>query len=361
MTTPNQTNPLSDFLPDLPNYDPEPADGVRVGESPVPGLTLKRILRGHTGSINRIAWSPDGRFLASPSYDKTIRIWDVARGKCTAVLEGHEDKVNSVAWSPDGRRLASGSDDKTIRIWDAEALGNLIVFEGHQEGIQNVVWSPDGEKLALRGRDECIYYLDFVSNRLVSSGQLGITSSYGMVWSPDSKSLALGSYKGVHLYDEATQKSHRLGAAIETVSNVAWASSRPLLAASGFSRTIAVWNTETSQLIQFLEGHTESINAISFSKNDFLFVSKSRDKTVRIWRTDTWSTLAAFEETHDSSHGGLAFHPAFHILATLGEKDTVIRIWDIDPEVLLGQTTTESVRYTSALSGAENFFESHDG
>lgn len=84
---PPPTTPYSP-LPDLPNYDPEPADGVSVGESPIPGLTLRRILRGHTGTINRIAWSPDGRFLASPSKDKTIRIWDVTSGKCTAVLRG---------------------------------------------------------------------------------------------------------------------------------------------------------------------------------------------------------------------------------------------------------------------------------
>ena len=99
MAKPQHSSTQYEPLPNLPNYDPEPADGVRVGESPVPGLTLKRILRGHTDTINRIAWSPDGRFLASPSDDQTIRIWDVARGECVAVLEGHEDMVISVAWA----------------------------------------------------------------------------------------------------------------------------------------------------------------------------------------------------------------------------------------------------------------------
>ncbi len=121
MSEPKQKITKHDLLPDLPNYDPEPADGVRVGESPLPGLTLKRILRGHKDRINRIAWSPDGRFLASPSDGQTIRIWDVARGECTAVLKGHTKWIFSVAWSPDGNRLASASDDMTIRIWDAEA------------------------------------------------------------------------------------------------------------------------------------------------------------------------------------------------------------------------------------------------
>ena len=115
-TTPPPTPPY-DPLPDLPNYDPEAVDGVRVGESPGPGLILRRILRGHEGVITLIAWSPDGRLLASPSADNTIRIWDIARGVCTAVLRGHEDWVFSVAWSPDGQLIASGSKDSTIRIW----------------------------------------------------------------------------------------------------------------------------------------------------------------------------------------------------------------------------------------------------
>ena len=113
-TTPPPTPPY-DPLPALPNYDPEPTAGVRVGESPVPGLTLWRILRGHRQKINRIAWSPDGRFLASSSNDATIRIWDVARGECTSVLKGPtREKVKSVAWSPNGQMLVAVCFDHTV-------------------------------------------------------------------------------------------------------------------------------------------------------------------------------------------------------------------------------------------------------
>src|SRR5437868_5455008 len=109
-----------------PNPAPTPKSSRRattfteIGGSPVPGLTLRHVLRGHTDAINRIAWSPDGSYISSPSDDKTIRIWDARSGACVHTLEGHTDRVISVAWSPDGNQLASGSYDETIRLWNVQ-------------------------------------------------------------------------------------------------------------------------------------------------------------------------------------------------------------------------------------------------
>ena len=89
----NPSNNESNFLPHLPGYNPAPANGYSVNESPVPGVTLRRILRGHEDSIDRSAWSPDGFFLASPSRDNTIRIWDILSGECIKVLTGHKERV----------------------------------------------------------------------------------------------------------------------------------------------------------------------------------------------------------------------------------------------------------------------------
>ena len=76
-------------------------------------------LEGHTGDVYSVAWSPNGKTLASGSGDRTVKLWDVATGKLLASLRGHTGAVYTVAWSPDGKTLASGSDDRTVKLWDA--------------------------------------------------------------------------------------------------------------------------------------------------------------------------------------------------------------------------------------------------
>src|SRR5712691_9960725 len=112
-----------------------------------PGFTLRHTLQGHSSWIGRIAWSPDGRILASPSRDQTIRLWDAQTGQHLRTLTGHSGTVYSVAWLPHGRALASGSDDKTIRLWKAQTGQPLRTLSGHSNRVTSVAWSPDGRML----------------------------------------------------------------------------------------------------------------------------------------------------------------------------------------------------------------------
>src|SRR5690606_8835907 len=102
------------------------------------------ILEGHSGWVNSITFSPDGKLIASGSYDKTIRLWDVATGAPTAALEGHSNCTDSIAFSPDGKLLASASDDGTIRLWDVATKVYKIIFRTSSE-IQRVSFSQDGK------------------------------------------------------------------------------------------------------------------------------------------------------------------------------------------------------------------------
>jgi WD40 repeat protein len=101
-----------------------------------PGFTLSHTLRGHEAEITRIAWSPDGLLLASPSVDKTIRLWDVQTGQLLHFLIGHASSVFGVAWSPTERTLlASSSVDGTIRLWDTRKGREVRVLEGHTDAV----------------------------------------------------------------------------------------------------------------------------------------------------------------------------------------------------------------------------------
>jgi WD40 repeat protein len=101
----------------------------------------------HSENARALAWSPDGRFIASGGGDQSVRIWEALSGKTLLTLRGHQESVTTVAWSPDGRTVASGSWDKTIRVWDA-ATGELIfTYTGHTGSIEKLVWLPDSKHI----------------------------------------------------------------------------------------------------------------------------------------------------------------------------------------------------------------------
>jgi len=319
-----------------------------------PGFKLRHTLRGHTGEIFRIAWSPDGHTLASPSQDTTIRLWDTTTGELRRVLEGHSQQANSVAWSPDGRTLASASSDKTVRLWDATTGKPRDTLEGHSGGVWSVACSPDGRTLASASSDKTVRLWNAATGELRDTlkGHGEIVTS--VAWSPDGRSLASSSCdKTVRLWDATTgQLRDKLKGHSDRAYSAAWSPDGRTLASAARDKTVRLWDASTARALSVLEGHTNSLQYAAFSADGRLLASKSCDGTVRLWRCDTWETVAVLDEPATTKWPpGLAFHPTAPVLATLGEGDKVVRIWDLGLEVLLGPGAAVAVpsgQYTNA-------------
>jgi len=123
-----------------------------------PSESKKQVARmtGHQALINDVKFSPNGRLIASASFDKSVKLWDGVTGKYIAAFRGHVSSVYQVAWSADSRLLCSGSSDSTLKVWNLKTKKILCDLPGHADEVYAVDWSPDGERVASGGKDKVL-------------------------------------------------------------------------------------------------------------------------------------------------------------------------------------------------------------
>jgi WD40 repeat protein len=328
------------------------------------GVRLLRTFSGHNSIIHRLAWSPDGRAIASPARDGTVRVWDFKTGNLLSVLEGHRNWVNTVAWSPDGCFLASGTEDGTLFLWSVDNFSCLRKVRAHRGRIECIAWSSQGNVLASGSGDGTVAIWRINSGEEVRRLDDHHAWVNAVAWSPNGRYLATGAEDpSVKLWDAKTfELLHTMRGHEDWVTEVVWAPDSAVLA-SASGKTIRLWNPVDGSQISSVIGHMDRVKCLSFSSDGSILASKGRDNAVRLWRSGDWEQVFNLDEptTQDRTlnpESNLAFHPSAPVLATLGEMDTVIRLWALDLDSLLGSdVAVPAVFYRSAkvvLMGASS-------
>lgn len=212
----------------------------------------------HEGVVRSVAFSPDGKTLASSSFDQTIGLWDPATGKSRGTLKAAQ-MISSVAFSPDGKRLISGGPDGVVRLWDLPTSKEIHTWNAVPEHIYAVAYAPDGKLTAVA----------------CQAGEV-------FLWDPDKGDVR-----------------RKLSGHLDRVWSVAFSPDGKTLASVGEDRTLRLWDVASGDQRRRLVGHSDMVSVVQWSADGRLLVTADVVGVIKLWETATGEEIGQFGQPRD--------------------------------------------------------------
>jgi WD40 repeat protein len=281
---------------------------------------------GHSSLVTAVAFSPDGKTLATGSLDETIKLWDTATGSEFRTFRA--GLVIAVAFSVDGKTLASGGGDKSVTLWEVSTGAKLRTFAGHSSHVFSVAFSPDGKTLASCGADGTVKRWDISTGAELQTLAGHTTSVSSVAFSLDGKILAGGNDNHtIQLWDTSTgAQALTLKGHTGKVSSIAFSPDGKTLASGSDDRTVKLWNVSTGGELLTLKGHTDKVRSVAFSPAGKYLASGSDDRTVKLWNVSTASELRTFD-AFSVLFSSVVFSPDGKALAS--NSDNMVKLWEV--------------------------------
>ena len=277
-----------------------------------------------SGYIYAAIFSPDGKYVVTSGYGAAV-MWDVRTGREIRTFQGHSDMIRSVVFSLDGRYLATGSGDKTVKVWEVATGRKIVSFKEPTHVVKSVGLSPDG-KYAVTGNEYgTVRFYDVSTGRVIWASGRGDNKVFFVRFSPDGSHLAVSTKKVSQIWNVNKGKMIRTIDTRSCVSTDFSPNGRLIAVADG--QTATLYDIDSGKRILNFIGHSGAIRSVAFSSHGSYLVTASEDKTARVWEVATGRLLRSLTG-HSGAVTSAKFSPDGRYIAT-GSSDWHSKLWDI--------------------------------